>query len=186
LIMSIKREEIQNSGALNLIDLLNLVPRIDFGVDVEGVLGIGMRGNWAHEGKVLVLLDGQEMNEILFGTTQFGNHFSVDQIKKIEIIRGPGSAIYGGYAEYGVINIITRTGEDINGASLSGTYGQKEGAYGRRNVNLSLGKKIGALNTSISAFMSQGHRSDQVFTDLYGGTYDMAENLNLDVVNFNI
>ncbi|HEX7413290.1 MAG TPA: TonB-dependent receptor plug domain-containing protein, partial [Bacteroidia bacterium] len=108
-------DEIKNSGARDLVDVLRLVPGIDFGMDVEGVVGIGMRGNWAHEGKVLLLLDGQEMNEILYATTQFGNHFPIDQIKKIEIIRGPGSAIYGGYAEYGVINIVTKQGGDING-----------------------------------------------------------------------
>src|ERR1700740_149535 len=84
-------EEIKNSGARDLIDVLRLVPGVDFGVDVQGVVGIGMRGNWAHEGKVLILLDGQEMNEILYATTQFGNHFAVDQIKKIEIIRAPVS-----------------------------------------------------------------------------------------------
>src|SRR5207253_11346941 len=105
-----------------------LVPGMDFGVDVEGVVGLGMRGNWAHEGKVLLLLDGQEMNEIMFATTQFGNHVCVDQIEKIEIIGGPGSAIYGGFAEYGVIDIITKGGSDLNGISVTGTYGQMKDA----------------------------------------------------------
>src|ERR1700752_2273742 len=58
----ITAEEIKASGARDLIDVLRLVPGVDFGVDVLGVVGIGMRGNWAHEGKTLVLLDGQEMN----------------------------------------------------------------------------------------------------------------------------
>src|ERR1700740_1155798 len=56
-------EEIKNSGARDLIDVLRLVPGIDFGVDEQGVVGIGMRGNWAHEGKVLLLLDGTGRNE---------------------------------------------------------------------------------------------------------------------------
>ncbi|MBA3705879.1 MAG: TonB-dependent receptor, partial [Bacteroidetes bacterium] len=182
----ITREEIQKSGARDLIDVLNLVPGIDFGVDVEGIVGIGMRGNWAHEGKVLLLLDGQEMNEILFGTTQFGNHFAIDQIKKIEVIRGPGSAIYGGYAEYGVINIITRDGEDINGATLSATYGQMQSISGTRNINLSAGKKIGDLNVNFSGFIGQANRSDQEFNDLYGGSYDMSKHSRLDLTNFNL
>ena len=135
-------EEIKKSGARDLIDVLRLVPGMDFGVDVEGVVGVGIRGNWAHEGKVLVLLDGQEMNEVLFACNMFGNHYPVDQIKKVEIIRGPGSAIYGGFAEYGVINIITKQADDINGVSVSGIYGQMEKDYGHRNLNLSIGKKI--------------------------------------------
>ena len=185
IISLITEEEIKKSGARDLMDVLNLVPGFDFGVDVEGVVGIGMRGNWAHEGKILLLLDGQEMNETLFGTTQFGNHFSVDQIKKIEIIRGPGSAIYGGYAEYGVINIVTKNGKDLNGISLSGTYGQMKGDYARRNVNLSMGKKFGDLQLSLSAFMGQGNRSDQDFTDFYDSTYNMAGNSKLNPTNIN-
>lgn len=185
IISLITDEEIKKSGARDLIDVLRLVPGIDFGVDVEGVVGIGIRGNWAHEGKVLLLLDGQEMNEILFATTQFGNHYPIDQIKKIEVIRGPGSAIYGGFAEYGVINIVTKQGEDINGVSASGTYGQMEKDYGRRNINLQIGKKINDFSFSISGLMGQGQRSDQTYTDFNGNSYGMAGNSNLNPRYFN-
>jgi outer membrane receptor for ferrienterochelin and colicin len=185
IISLITEEEIKSSGARDIMDVLSLVPGIDFGMDVEGVVGIGMRGNWAHEGKVLLLLDGQEMNENLFGTTQFGNHFPIDQIKKIEIIRGPGSAIYGGYAEYGVINIITKTGEDLNGFSIAGSYGQMKDYYGSRNVSLALGKKIKDFQFSVSGFMGQGNRSDQLFTDFYGDSLEMAGNSALNPFNIN-
>jgi outer membrane receptor for ferrienterochelin and colicin len=182
----ITQEEIKNSGARDLIDILNLVPGMDFGVDVEGVIGIGLRGNWAHEGKVLLLLDGQEMNEVLFGTTQFGNHISVDQIKRIEIIRGPGSAIYGGYAEYGVINIITRNGEDINGISAVATYGQMQKSFARRNLSLSGGYKKGELDFSIAGSIGEAKRSDQVYTDVYGGSYDMNKFSAINPANLNV
>lgn len=175
IISLVTAEEIKASGARDLIDVLRLVPGIDFGVDVEGVVGLGVRGNWAHEGKVLLLMDGQEMNEILFATTQFGNHFPIDQIKKIEIIRGPGSAIYGGFAEYGVINIITKQGEDINGVSVSGVYGQGETDFMRRNVNLSIGKKINDFEFSLAGFAGEGNRSDQDYTDIYDSTYNMGK-----------
>lgn len=181
----ITEEEIKASGARDLMDVLNLVPGFDFGVDVEGVVGLGMRGNWAHEGKILLLLDGQEMNETLFGTNQFGNHYSVEQIKRIEIIRGPGSAIYGGYAEYGVINIITRDGNDINGISVTGIYGQMNSTYGHRNVDISAGKKFGDLQLSLAAFIGQGTRSDRDFTDFYDSTYNMAGHSALDPLNLN-
>jgi outer membrane cobalamin receptor len=182
----ITAEEIKASGARDLIDVLRLVPGVDFGMDVLGTVGIGMRGNWAHEGKTLVLIDGQEMNEILFGTTQYGNHFAIDQIKKIEIIRGPGSAIYGGYAEYGVVNIITRQGEDINGISASAIYGTTQKDYMRRNLNLSAGKKIGDFEWSLSGMIGQGQRSDQDYTDIYDSTINLAGNSKLDpaYVNF--
>jgi outer membrane cobalamin receptor len=182
----ITADEIKNSGARDLIDVLRLVPGVDFGMDVEGVIGMGMRGNWAHEGKVLLLLDGQEMNEILFASTQFGNHFALDQIKKIEIIRGPGSAIYGGYAEYGVINIITKQGGDINGVSVSGIYGVTEKDFMRRNINVSAGKKIKDFEWSLSGMYGQGQRSDRDYTDIYGNTYNMAGNSSLNPTYANL
>jgi outer membrane receptor for ferrienterochelin and colicin len=186
IISLVTSEEISRSGARDLIDVLRLVPGFDFGVDVEGVISIGIRGNWAHEGKVLLLLDGQEQNEILFSNVAFGNHYSVDQIKKIEIIRGPGSAIYGGFAEYAVINIITKDGEDINGISVSGIYGQMQNTYGRRNLNISIGKKYKDLNFSLAGFLGQGNRSDRNFTDIYGNSYNMAGNSQLNPANVNL
>jgi outer membrane cobalamin receptor len=186
IISLITREEIYRSGARDLIDVLRLVPGFDFGVDVQGVVSIGIRGNWAHEGKVLLLLDGQEQNEILYSNIAFGNHYSVDQIKKIEIIRGPGSAIYGGFAEYAVINIITRDGQDLNGISVSGTYGQMKNIYGRRNLDISIGKKYKDLNFSLAGFIGQGNRSNQNYTDVYGSTYNMAGNSKLNPSNVNL
>jgi outer membrane receptor for ferrienterochelin and colicin len=182
----ITEEEIRRSGARDLIDVLSLVPGFDFGMDVEGVVGISTRGNWVHEGKMLLLVDGQEMNEPLFGTTQFGNHFPVQQIKKIEIIRGPGSAIYGGYAEYGVINIVTKGGSDMKGITAGVTYGQMVESVARKNVDLYAGGKKGDFEGSIGAFIGQGQRSDKQFTDFYGGTYDMKNNSSLDPMFFNV
>lgn len=179
-------EEIRNSGARDLIDVLRLVPGIDFGMDVEGVVGIGTRGLWAHEGKILLLVDGQEMNDLLFATNQFGNHFPVDQIKKIEVVRGPGSAIYGGFAEYGVINIITKSAADINGVALNATGGQMPAAMGRRNFNLSAGKKNKNFYFTLGAFLGSANRSDRDFTDFNDSTYNLAGENTMNTRHFNI
>ena len=52
----ITEEEIRNSGAQDLIDILKMVPGFDFGVDVEGVVDVAVRGNWAH-GREGVIID---------------------------------------------------------------------------------------------------------------------------------
>ena len=179
-------EEIRNSGARDLIDVLRLVPGIDFGVDVEGVIGIATRGLWAHEGKVLLLIDGLEMNENLFATNQFGNHFPVDQIKKIEVVRGPGSAIYGGFAEYGVINIITKGASDFTGIALTGTYGQMKETFGRRNFNLNAGNVSKDFQFSLGAFLGAGNRSDQAYTDIYGSSYNMSDSSQMNPSHVNL
>src|SRR6478672_5076727 len=133
IISLITAEEIQNAGARDLIDILRMVPGFDIGQDLQFVMGIGLRGNWANEGKVLVMMDGQPFNELLYQTVAIGNRFPVDAIERIEIIRGPGSAIYGGSAEYGVINIITKAAESLNGVEVYGVGGFHAGAVGRTN-----------------------------------------------------
>jgi outer membrane cobalamin receptor len=174
----VTKEEIENSGARDLIDALRLVPGIDFGIDIDQV-GISVRGAWGFEGKVLLMMDGQELNELWYGTTQFGNHYPVDNIKRIEIIRGPGSAIYGGRAELGVINIITETGEDIDGIKATANYGQTSESK-RGNLNIGLGKKINDFEFSIDGFIGNGNRSDRTYYD-----HDMTDSTNLQPTSIN-
>ena len=186
IITVITQEEIEKSGARDLIDVLRMVPGIGFAVDVQGNVSIGMRGDWAEEGKVLLLVDGLEMNELMYSSLQFGNHYDVSQIKRIEIIRGPGSAIYGGFAEYGVISIITKNGDDLRGVSANVGYGQSAKALGYRDVTLSVGDKIKDFTYSLAGFLGQANRSDNVYTDLFGNSYSMVNNANLNPTNINL
>ena len=179
-------QEIRAMGARDLIDVLQQVPGFSFGVDVESVVGIGMRGVWGHEGKILLLLDGQECNELSYSTLQLGNHYPVDQIKRIEIIRGPGSVVYGGNAELAVINIVTFGAADNNGIRATATYGQLTHTYARRNLEISAGKALGALSLNANLFAGQGNRSDKVITDFYGQSYDMKGNSNVDPMMVNL
>ena len=171
----ITEDEIKNSGAQDLMDVLKLVPGFDFGSDVEGAVALGIRGNWAHEGKMLLLIDGQEMNEELYSTVQFGNHYPVEQIKKIEIIRGPGSSVYGGNAEYAVINIITKNDKDFTGLSAVGSYGQTKDMYARRNLSVCGGQHFGDLAINIGALIGEGNRSDQSYSDYFGQTVNLKD-----------
>src|SRR5688500_648646 len=66
IISLITAEEIRNSGARDLTDILRLVPGFEIGQDLQFVLGLGLRGSWANEGKVLVMMDGQQFNELLY------------------------------------------------------------------------------------------------------------------------
>ena len=182
----ITAEEIENSGARDLIDVLQMVPGFSFGADVEGVVGLGVRGNWGHEGKVLLLVDDQEFNEPLYTSLQFGNHFPLHSISRIEIIRGPGSAIYGGYAELAVIRIITKTAEETNGVRVLGTYGRMADVLGRSALALSVGKKFKDFRFGLHASGGTGNRSDQTYTDLFGNQYSMAGNSRLDPGSANL
>lgn len=166
----IRRDEILASGARDLMELLRLVPGLDFASDIQSVVGIGVRGNWAHEGKVLLLWDGQEMNETRYATLQFGNHFPVEQIKQVEIIRGPGSAIYGGFAELAVINVITRDGADLRGFSGSLNASRTRNDFSRRTANLAYGGEWNGFKVSGQYFGGDGNRSERSYFDNNTGT----------------
>ena len=112
---------------------------------------------------------GQELNELAYSTLQLGNHVPVEQIEKIEIIRGPGSVIYGGFAELAVINVTTRGAKELDGIAVSGTYGQLPSALGRRNLSIQAGREIKSvpgLSASASFFVGEGNRSDTLYRDL--------------------
>jgi outer membrane receptor for ferrienterochelin and colicin len=181
----ISEEEIKKSGARDLIDVLRLVPGFEFAYDGSNAVGIGVRGNWANEGKVLLQVDGVQVNEIFSGSTSFGNNFPVASISRIEIIRGPGSAIYGGFAELGVINIITKSANELNGGYITGTYGEMKEGNARRTLNLGIGKKFDAFEFSVTGVAGQGNRSDQdafvktmgpTTSSITGNEYSLANN----------
>lgn len=175
----ISRRDIEMSGAYDLLGVLQrLVPGVAFGADVEGVVGVGMRGLWSHEGKVLLMIDGKSVNDEQFATTQFGNHINADIIEKIEIIRGPGSSIYGGYASLGVINVITRTFKNNAMAAFSGGYVNK--SYSHQNVVASAGVERGDFKFNVNTAYNRGFRSNKLHHDFNG--FDTSF-LNTNAVN---
>lgn len=180
IITYITAEEIRNSGARDLMEVLRQVPGFEFGADVEGVVGIGVRGNWAHEGKVVLFFDGIEMNESLYSTLQFGNHYPIDNVERIEIIRGPGSALHGGYAAYAVINVITKSatnGELEVGGHISQSATQN--GIARSSSNLYISKKSEKAGFAIKINGNQSLRSHQIYTDVNGSSYDMSQQSHL-------
>lgn len=181
----VTRDEIAASGARDLEDVLALVPGFAFGSDVGGVVGIGFRGIWGHEGKVLLRIDGVEMNETLYSTLQWERHYPADAIERVEIIRGPGSAVHGGYAELAVIDVITRRPEEgVEGFATAG-WGQMEGTFGRRRVAASAGAKRGELQAALHANVAQGVRSARTFTDFEGDEYSMADHSGVESAHLN-
>ncbi|OGR70433.1 MAG: hypothetical protein A2089_00220 [Elusimicrobia bacterium GWD2_63_28] len=183
LVTVITREEIQASGARSLIDVLSLVPEFEFGVDVQGNLGLGVRGNWANEGKVLLMWDGQVYNEILYSTIQF-DRFPVDQVEEIQIIKGPGSAVYGGFAELAVIDIKTRSPKNLDGSALFAARGL--GGSDTGYAGYSFGKAGRDGEFSAQAFWGESRRSGRRYTDLSGSSYGMEGNSDLRPKSLNL
>lgn len=89
------RAEILASGATDLMGVLKLVPGFTMARDVDDVIGIGIRGIWAQEGKCLFLLNGQTLNDPSYGIFALGERLPLENVERVEVISGPGSVMYG-------------------------------------------------------------------------------------------
>ncbi|MFP5227190.1 MAG: TonB-dependent receptor plug domain-containing protein [Acidobacteriota bacterium] len=124
-IFVISREDILRSGALNIPDLLRMVPGVEVAQLDASRWAISVRGfNGQESNKLLVMIDGRTVyNPVFAGVFWDSQNVPIDSIDRIEVIRGPGAAVWGANAVNGVINIITRNASDTQGASLSGGAG---------------------------------------------------------------
>ena len=111
------REDIDRLGIRNLIDLLRITPGFAE-VGDSNERNIGTRGVYGTTTQhILFLINGHRVND-LFTSTNSPDWFSLDYVEQVEVMRGPGSALYGGNAFSGVINIITKTGKDLVGSQM--------------------------------------------------------------------
>lgn len=88
IISSISGEEILDRGARDLTDVLQLIPGFTLGNDMSNILSVGIRGMATNDGKMSVFVDGIMLTERVYGSNVFGGHFPIEQIDRIEIIRG--------------------------------------------------------------------------------------------------
>jgi len=168
------REDLLASGARDLGDLLARVPGFQLGGDVMNAVASGFRGIWGQEGKILFVVDGFEMNELSYGGFQLGNRILLDQVERVEIIRGPGSVVYGGNAELAVVNVVTRAGS-VSGAALSAGAGRLERATSAAYLTGAAGGARGEARAGATVTVGTGVRSDHTYADVAGETFDMAE-----------
>ncbi|MFN0031062.1 MAG: TonB-dependent receptor plug domain-containing protein [Flavobacteriales bacterium] len=148
------RKQIEASGARDFLEFVRFVPGFSLGVDVDDVIGLGARGLWAHEGKILIMLDGIPLNEYNYGTVALYQRLHLDNIERIEIINGPGSVVYGGSAALGVINIISNTAEVQEGVFQSVRIGSTKDAIITKTMSLS-GCHLSQNKTYISYSLSK-------------------------------
>jgi len=177
----ITRDQILKSGARDLVDILRPVPGFDIGFDTAGAYGVARRGIWANEGKVLVLMDGLELNDDMYSTFQYGHHIPVDIIERIEIMRGPGSAMYGESAELGVIRIKTISPQKEDDIFVSSTYSRMKETFGREGITGFYGTTKDDMAFSVASYYERGNFADRTSShyDYYGGNaVDMGDDGN--------
>lgn len=125
-------EDIRRSGATSIPEVLRLVPGLDVARIDNSQYAISARGfNALFGDKLLVLMDGRTIYTPLFGGVFWNEHDTVlEDIDRIEVIRGPGATLYGANATNGVINIITKSASKTQGVLVSGGGGNQERDFG--------------------------------------------------------
>ncbi len=173
-------EDIQIMGARNLIDVLQHIPGINVGQNFYSLYEIEVRGLVnARNSKVKLLIDGHEISGALFGDAAWiYETLSLDSVERIEVIRGPGSALYGANAFSGIINVVTKTGWETNGTVAH----VSAGSFNTQRASVVHGKRYDDVDllASVAWNKTDGHQS-YVPSDAFsnsGNTDDWAKSLD--------
>ena len=126
-------EDIRRSGAVNIMEALRMVPGVLVSKLNQNRYAISIRGFNQRLGsdKLLVLMDGRSVySPVQSGVFWIGQDTVLEDIERIEVIRGPGAALWGSNAVAGVINIITKSAEKTQGGLVAGGVGTEENGFG--------------------------------------------------------
>ncbi|RJG04936.1 TonB-dependent receptor [Noviherbaspirillum cavernae] len=143
----ITAQDIQATGATDLDQVLESVPGLHVSVSSLGYQPIySFRGIFTnYNPQVLMLVNGLPITNVYLGNRSLvWGGMPLENVARIEIIRGPGSALYGADAYAGVINVITKTAEDINGTEV----GVRAGSFNTRDAWMQHGGKLGPLDAA--------------------------------------
>src|SRR5574343_870822 len=176
----ISAEDIRRSGATVLPDVLRMVPGIEVAQIDNGRYAVTARGfNGRFANQLQVLVDGRSLYHPLFaGVTWELDPIHLDDIERIEIIRGAGAVMWGTNAVNGVINIISKHTRNQTGGAVAVTAGSQ----GNANVYARVGQ---AVSDSTSWKLSaQGRHIEP--SKLYFNSDDSVDRLENAVVDFRL
>ena len=145
----ITAEHIKQIGATELDQVLETIPGLHVAVSARGYSPIyTIRGVYSDTNpQVLMLINGIPITNVFAGDrSQVWAGMPVNDIARIEVIRGPGSAVYGADAYAGVINIITKDANDIKGTEI----GARGGSFNNKEAWLLHGNNYGGIDLAFS------------------------------------
>ena len=140
----VSADDIRSQGYANLAEVLESVPGMYISND-RSYPGLGTRGFGRpsdYNNRILVLVDGHALNEQVWGSAPIGSDLPInlDAVERVEVVRGPGSALYGSSAMFAVINIVTKSGTQTSGGVVSA----RAGSGLQRQVATHVGYDLGA------------------------------------------
>jgi iron complex outermembrane receptor protein len=165
-IFVISQRDIRRSGATNIPDLLRMVPGLDVAQINGNTWAISSRGfNGQFSNKLLVLVDGRNLYTAAFaGVYWDALDLPLENVDRIEVIRGPGGTIWGSNAVNGVINIFTKKSEETQGLLIEAGAGNIQQGFG----TVEYGGKVGE-ETQYRAYAKYFNDTNLVGSDQESG-----------------
>lgn len=146
----ITTEDIKATGATNLVEILQSVPGVYIRTNVFGFRPwITFRG--ASSAHTLLMINGAPIKDMVFSSGMFWKGVPTSAIERIEIIRGPGSALFGSDASAGVVNVITKTAATAQPSEA----GARAGSFAMREGWLQHGTNWNGFDVNVTADVSR-------------------------------
>ena len=177
----VTRDDIRRFGYRNLTDVLRSIPGVftsyDRNYNYAGVRGLGPPGDY--NTRILLVVDGHRINNNVYDEALIGNQFPVDidLVERVEFVRGPASSLYGSNAFFGILNVITRRGGNVEGAELSASAASYQTYQGRATYGRAFSRG--------PELLLSGTLSDSKGQDLYFPFYDDGDPANNNGVAVN-
>lgn len=134
------RDDLRRNGVSTLVEALEWVPGVQFSRLNAANTAVGIRGfTGVLSDKLLVLIDGRSIYSLFYSGVYWDEHvLPIEDVERIEIIRGPGGTLWGANAVNGVVNVVTRHAEDTHGWHANAQAGPDD-----TDVKARLGKRLG-------------------------------------------
>lgn len=183
----IDREMIEASGFTEIADILRLAPNMIVSYDSGHIPAVGYSFLFdRYTVRMQILIDGRSVYTPIFGEMYWSNlGISVDDIERIEVIRGPSSSSYGPNAMTGVISIITKDASTDQGSKLKVTRGNN----GIQENHFSNANNVGDLSYRVSLTTRKNHGLETRYDDTDLHIINLKTNYqvdNNDEIEFNI
>ncbi len=169
----ITSEEIEQRGYVHLIDILRQIPEIELQENADRLTqtvvssrGIVGAGAW------VIMQDGVRISSFVGTDIVVAQNFLIRHAAQVEIVVGASAVIYGADAFAGVINVITKKGDKLNGAELMASYGMFDNT--NNSLTIGYGKKDIAIFGAFSYYSSQLANPAQYYADdfsIYNNNY---------------
>jgi outer membrane receptor for ferrienterochelin and colicins len=168
-------EDIRRFGYRTVTDVLQSMAGV-YTSNPRSYESVGIRGFGRptdYNNRILLLIDGHSVFESMWGQAYLGDEQAINlaSVERIELVRGPSSALYGTGAMFAVVNIITRQGTDVRGMEISGEAGSLE----RHGAGLVAGFRLGDRGSLLVSGLYEDAQGRQ---DLYYPEFDSPSTNN--------